>query len=616
MKKFIAYAVLLCIVLGACRKGHDPQISTTDISKIAYLGQNVISNAGIQNWFSKKEIGKYISVDWSKAQQNIVDGVPVVKVPVKGIHNAAVMSATQTKSLAVQTLTNDTLHYFNPEHPPMLFFFADKKATNADSIKALLMNFYPDDPSKENGKDKIWTGKLVEWNMEGDKVYIQQLNKSYPEQKGVISLSQISSSTNSKSQVQVLSTVKQFNILSDIWNALKKVVEFIGYQFGFPGHYNYYHDGTDLTWCDFLWGMFCGSSAGPNGDIVTGGGSSSAPPNYIAIYNGYVDGYNGSTAGNQWIPYDGSGNTSSDPCDNSPHPLATTNGVKVFYADPHGCPVYMPVPPSNGGSIIHYSYDDIDGDFDFDYDINGTGDPNPIPLTATHTFELLSLGTFSDGRKIGSTNNRGNTEDMTYGTNADVSKITSSETSKTTSQLFDGMTDLMHTFSMGELQNATDQFVQRFRNNTGGTYENYTVNKYVSESNEFKNFVSMFNDILDSKLKAVNGDLSKISEIKISNALRMHFGGLYNRAHGLQILINDTEYTEIQVDNYSLLASGKWAADITITVHDHFGLDLHDAVEYQGWNNGFADWWLLQHDRGVKPFETLVRIGLRINGSI
>jgi len=94
--------------------------------------------------------------------------------------------------------------------------------------------------------------------------------------------------------------------------------------------------------------------------------------------------------------------------------------------------------------------------------------------------------------------------------------------------------------------------------------------------------------------------------------VRPVFNGLYNKFHGLQILINDTEYSEIELDNFETSSNGNWNADVTVTIHDHFGLDKNDALVYQDWHQGFPSWWILQHMRNYRPFETIVKVKMRI----
>jgi hypothetical protein len=92
----------------------------------------------------------------------------------------------------------------------------------------------------------------------------------------------------------------------------------------------------------------------------------------------------------------------------------------------------------------------------------------------------------------------------------------------------------------------------------------------------------------------------------------------YNRFHGLTILINDTEETTIwYMGNFNLNNDTKvWFADFYFEVTDHFGLDKHDAIEYQGYHTGFAAWWTLQHKRNYPPFRTKITIFATLKGQL
>ena len=224
----------------------------------------------------------------------------------------------------------------------------------------------------------------------------------------------------------------------------------------------------------------------------------------------------------------------------------------------------------------------------------------------------------SSGRVIAHTINRNNTEDMGHGRGADLSGITTSEISKTDEQLFSGMTGLIHgcTFFDGGLKNVGDLMIQKFRDGTSGPFENNVLSSRVGISSQFLNFAKVFGDELNTELRNHNGDINNISNFTIDNKYRPTFNGLYNKFHGLQILINDTEQTNIQLDVFNPPVNGHWSAVVTITITDHFGLDKHDALTYQGNNLGFPDWWLLQHDRDYKPFITVVRLRVTLSGNL
>lgn len=103
------------------------------------------------------------------------------------------------------------------------------------------------------------------------------------------------------------------------------------------------------------------------------------------------------------------------------------------------------------------------------------------------------------------------------------------------------------------------------------------------------------------------GNFNNVEPFDLGN-IYPAFNGMYNKFHGLKILINDTEYTEIQLEDFHIDANGKRIAFVTVTIHDHFGLDKNDALNYQNDSSGFASWWVLQHKRAYVPFETVLKV--------
>lgn len=178
------------------------------------------------------------------------------------------------------------------------------------------------------------------------------------------------------------------------------------------------------------------------------------------------------------------------------------------------------------------------------------------------------------------------------------------------------MQSLFHfcTIFDGDLRTVGDEMIQKFNSNTGGTYSNPILANKVSSNGKFIDFVKRFGEDLNNRLRANNGNINSVANFQ--TATRPIFNGGFNKFNGLQILLNDTEFTEIQLDNYSIDASGNWNAEETFTIHDHFGLDKNDALKYQGYHEGFASWWLLQHTRNYTPFETIVTVRKRISSQL
>ncbi|MDB4924367.1 hypothetical protein [Mucilaginibacter sp.] len=167
MKNALALLPLAIILMASCHK--DIKIPNAQPSKSIDASPS-ISNSALENWFVKNPMGKYLSVDWKKAKQITIGNVAVVTVPVTHISLPSLLAALSSSDKKVNDVGssgNAVLTTFDPYHPPSLYFFQDKTRANPDSVKALLMNFSPDDPKKENGAKKIWTGTLSEWDMQG-----------------------------------------------------------------------------------------------------------------------------------------------------------------------------------------------------------------------------------------------------------------------------------------------------------------------------------------------------------------------------------------------------------------------------------------------------------------
>ena len=204
---------------------------------------------------------------------------------------------------------------------------------------------------------------------------------------------------------------------------------------------------------------------------------------------------------------------------------------------------------------------------------------------------------------------------MTYGNTCDTSGILSNMASFTDAQLFNNMKSLFHACTVLDpsLKGVGDEMIQQFNDKTGGTYSNSILSDKAFKSSQFKNFIIRFGGLLNQKLANANWNITNVSEIDIPQEIRPAFNGAYNKFAGLQILVNDTEQTEIELNGFTIdPATHKWTAVITVKIKDHFGLDRHDALTYQDYHSGFAAWWILQHCRGYKPFETNISFTMNL----
>lgn len=255
--------------------------------------------------------------------------------------------------------------------------------------------------------------------------------------------------------------------------------------------------------------------------------------------------------------------------------------------------------------------------FDLDYSdlenpVYVTDDVVEMPMGLNFEFENFHYLPDPPIKILGKTMPRGNEEDLDHGIDGDLTDIRTEVINLTDAQLFDIVEDLFHKTTTGSLQIVGDEMINRVRNNIGGTYSNNTLSQIVFNNSNFVSFIKDFGTQLNIALSKNNWDINNINELEIPQKRRPVFNGLYNKFNGLQILINDTEQTIIELTGFSINpTTHKWTANINVIIKDHFGLDKKDALSYQYKHWGFAAWWVLQHRRNYRPFET--KIEFRMN---
>jgi hypothetical protein len=222
-------------------------------------------------------------------------------------------------------------------------------------------------------------------------------------------------------------------------------------------------------------------------------------------------------------------------------------------------------------------------------------------------------------RQIASTLNRGNVEDLTFGTNHDATGVKGNFLTKSDPDLYTDMASVLRkgTVFDSEAQQVAIRFLDIFyltNNSNQNVYSDPILNLKVSENGKFIDFMKRFGDIFRSELQLKNGDVDAMSNIDLQN--RPIFDGAYNMSHGLTILLNDTEQTKINLVKFTLSPNGSWVADFEVVITDHFGLDRNDVLSKQHISDGFPAWWVLQHRRGKVPFITKVTVKKRLTGNI
>lgn len=223
-----------------------------------------------------------------------------------------------------------------------------------------------------------------------------------------------------------------------------------------------------------------------------------------------------------------------------------------------------------------------------------------------------------------------NIDDMESGTNGDISGIwvapyfyvfgpkLITDPTLSDNELFESMDILFNatTYYSRDLRKVSIEMRQKFRDGSqGGPYKNDILNNKVSESTEMMDYIESFRKLFSVELKKANGNILSTDQIDMKK-LRPKFSSTHHLFHGLQILINDTESTNIMVYDYIIDSNGNWEAEVVFEITDHFGLDKNDVLTYQAYHRGFVAWWALQHKRDYKPFLTNIYVTRKLKGKI
>jgi cytochrome c-type biogenesis protein CcmH/NrfF len=315
--------VLLCL-FQSCRKDNEiPQIDSLNEKQL-------IKQEELLKFIENSKPLQLLSLNWSKAQQTTIGNKKIIRVPTLRENNVSILYESKGLKLnkmsgvevekGVKSNTNENSNTsstnFYEKHPPEVFFI---QQIGTQKTHSFLLNFVPNTPNREFGDNGLWTGKLFEWNLSGDTVLVQDINKSKLLERYAIKpiSSNTTSSYTTTPQLVTLNDKKTSNFWSDLWDALADFVGWVGSLFGLSDYHSGWNGDTfdeDGGWrlnLNFDWltgdggggGNSSGSSQGPT---YTGSG--------YPIYDSYIPGYqapdggsSGGSSTNSWDPYPNSG---------------------------------------------------------------------------------------------------------------------------------------------------------------------------------------------------------------------------------------------------------------------------------------------------------------------
>lgn len=214
-----------------------------------------------------------------------------------------------------------------------------------------------------------------------------------------------------------------------------------------------------------------------------------------------------------------------------------------------------------------------------------------------------------------------NAQDLKHGQDGDtnlLSKRNQELLNLSSNDLLSNWVDLIQWTSTSPLEAEAENLITRSFNNLSTDYFSPIMSNAAKNHVSMKNFIKIFGNSLNDQLK-----LKSIDQIVIQ-LFNTHpkFNNTSDNLSGLRIMLNDTEYSEIFIQNYTYNPiTQEWVGTFYIEVFDHFGLDDLDLKSYQNsWpsvvGGGFASWWILQHKKNkATPFRTKMKFLVELKGN-
>lgn len=258
-----------------------------------------VTDSDLKLWQNENPVAQFLALDWENAKHITIDGKPVVKVALLNESRMPVKNKQVTSTNNLKALSSFNAIF--EKHPPEVYFVKNNK----DSLHTYLLNFIPDDITKEFGQNNVWSGKLYEWNMNSDSLFVHEYKQNKVTNRFILK-GDNTPNLNANNQIK---TDSFWSWLGDVVDAIGDALNAIGYLLHIPGtdidSSRRHPWGNERGWPSFDWfgdifggggGGGGGSSSGGGGSWNTGGGSGSTGGSGT-YYGGSTGGSGGSTGG-------------------------------------------------------------------------------------------------------------------------------------------------------------------------------------------------------------------------------------------------------------------------------------------------------------------------------
>lgn len=189
---------------------------------------------------------------------------------------------------------------------------------------------------------------------------------------------------------------------------------------------------------------------------------------------------------------------------------------------------------------------------------------------------------------------------------------------QTDDQLFKTFQDMCtELFATGDLEGVIIDMIKQFKANNPADFKDVRLTNAVKAHSSTKNFVD---EVLMAVSEQVMSQKEGLHQTTVERGKfdkrRPVFNSMSDTAGGLTITINDTWAHEVNITEYDYVDDDHFTGKLKVSIYDDFGLDPPDVTKKYSYLAGFRAWFILQHDRGYRPFVTVIEFDVPFDQSI
>lgn len=173
--------------------------------------------------------------------------------------------------------------------------------------------------------------------------------------------------------------------------------------------------------------------------------------------------------------------------------------------------------------------------------------------------------------------------------------------------------------SSSKASSYAKKFVNHLISGDGETwYDDGGLSDVIKNTSEGKKLIRKVSQELKKQMILYQGDFTKI-QLKAGSFSTLNFN--WSSSPTLKILIGGSQRLKVElVAIFYDLKNKKWMALIKITIHDDFGVTESDIINASPAAKlgvgGLLDFWVLQHNRGKKPFTSVFSFSFFCSGNL